>query len=239
MTDAISFPPLLDLSTAELQVGKQHLLSEIARGREKTLRPVVPPLARGRRLAWAAAVLVLVFAGVAYATGFNPFKGISAANHPATANDSLPAWLAADIAQFNSTYEQTGHGQLLPDSARLIRQLPSGMRFYTLATSAGDLCLANVYPPVSSNARGGFSCGDSLSQTTPITVGSEEPAGPATAISYGLAMDGVTAVSFMAGGGETTVPVTDNVWIYAGQANLQTVTVHWADGSTQALTNGR
>jgi hypothetical protein len=191
------------------------------------------------RLAWTAAVLALVFAGAAYAAGFNPFSGIAAANHPPTASDSLPAWMVADIARFNSAYEGTGHAQLLPDSARFIRQVPSGMRFYTIATSAGGLCLANVYPPGSSNAQGGVGCGDSLSQARPITLGGEEPSGPATAISYGLAMDGVTAVSFMAGGVETTVPVADNVWIYPGQADLQTVTVHWADGSTQTLSDGR
>ena len=194
---------------------------------------------RSPRLAWTAAVLALVFAGAAYAAGFNPFAGISAANHPSTTGDSLPAWMVTDIAQFNQIVEQMGHGNLLSDSARLVRQVPDGMRFYTIATSAGGLCLANVYPPGSSNAKGGIGCGDSLSQTKPITLESEEPSGPATAISYGLAIDGVTAVSFMAGGVETTVPVTDNVWIYAGQADLQTVTVHWADGSTQTLSNGK
>jgi hypothetical protein len=191
------------------------------------------------RIAWAAAVLVLVLAGAAYAAGFNPFAGISAADHPATSNDSLPAFLTADIAQFNSIYEQMGHGHLLPDSARFVRQLPSGMRFYTIATSAGGLCLANVYPPGSSNAKGGYGCGDSLSQSQPITIGSEQPNPATPPISYGLAMDGVTAVSFMAEGVETTVLVKDNVWAYEGQANLQSVIVHWADDSTQTLINGR
>ena len=42
------------------------------------------------RIAWVAAALVLAFVGAAYAAGFNPFAGISAANHPATPSDTLP-----------------------------------------------------------------------------------------------------------------------------------------------------
>lgn len=143
------------------------------------------------------------------------------------------------IAQFNSVYERMGHGHLLPDSTRLVRQLPSGMRFYTIATSAGGLCLANVYPPGGSNAKGGWECGDSLSQSRPITIGSQRPNRSVPPISFGLAIDGVTAVSFTAGGAETTVPVKGNVWAYEGQANLRSVTVHWADGSAKTLIDGR
>jgi hypothetical protein len=194
---------------------------------------------RSWRAASAAVVLALVLAGAAYAAGFNPFAGISAADHPATSNDSLPAFLTADIAQFNSIYERMGHGHLLSDSARFVRELPSGMRFYTIATSAGGLCLANVYPSGSSNAKGGYGCGDSLSRSQPITIGSQQPNPATPPISYGLAMDGVTAVSFMAEGVETKVPVKGNVWAYEGQANLHSVTVYWADGSTQSLINGR
>ncbi|MGH2884851.1 MAG: hypothetical protein ACRDPA_19475, partial [Solirubrobacteraceae bacterium] len=165
------------------------------------------------RFAWAAAALVLVFVGAAYAAGFNPFAGISAADHPATSNDTLPASLAAHIAEFSSTMEQMGHGHLLLDSTRFITQVPSGMRFYTIATSAGGLCLATVDPP-GTNATGGLGCGDTLSQSRPITIGSEQPNPATPPVSYGLALDGVTGVSFMAGGAESTVPVTDNVLAY-------------------------
>lgn len=220
-------------------------LDELATTLEAYAGPPRPrkPLAQHQwrpwRLAWAAAALAMALAGAAYAAGFNPFAGISAADHPASPRDSLPAFLAADIAEFNSTYERMGHGHLLPDSARFVRRLPSGMRFYTIATSAGGLCLANVYPPGSSNAKGGYGCGDSLSQSRPITIGSQQPNPATPPISYGLATDGVTAVSFMAGGVETTVRVKDNVWAYEGQANLRSVTVHWANGSTQKLVDGR
>jgi hypothetical protein len=200
---------------------------------------LAPHRSRPWRLAGAAAVTVLVFAGAVYAAGFNPFGGISAANHPATSRDVVPAFLTARIAQFNSVYERLGHGHLLADSARFVRRLPSGMRFYTIATSTGGLCLADVNPPGSSNAKGGWECGDSLNQSRPITIATERLNQSVPPISFGLAMDGVTAVSFTAAGAETTVPVTDNVWAYEGQANLRSVTVHWADGSTRTLVDGR
>lgn len=188
------------------------------------------------RIAWAAAALVLAFVGAAYAAGFNPFPGIAAANHPATSTDTLPASLTAHIAEFSSGMERYGHGRLLPDTARFITQLPSGMRFYTIATSAGGLCLATVR----SSGGSGLECGDSLSKSRPITIASERPNRATPPVSYGLAMDGVTAVSFKAHGHQTTVPVKDNVWAYEGQNGaLRSVTVHWRNGSMQTLIDGR
>ena len=217
-------------------------LDELANTLESYAGPArprrLPVRRRGRpwRVAWAAAALVLVSVGAAFAAGFNPFAGISAANHPATSSDTLPASLTAHIAQFSSGMERYGHGRLLPDTARFITQLPSGMRFYTIATSAGGLCLATVRSP----GGNGLECGDSLSKSRPITIGSARPNRATPLVSYGLALDGVTAVSFMAGGIETTVPVKDNVWAYEGQNGaFRSVTVHWEDGSTQTLIDGR
>ena len=188
------------------------------------------------RIAWVAAALVLVSVGAAYTAGFNPFAGISAANHPATPSDALPASLTAHIAKFSSAMEQMGHGRLLPDTARFITQLPSGMRFYTIATSAGGLCLATVRSP----GGNGLECGDSLSKSRPITLASEQVNQATPPVSYGLAMDGVTAVSFKAHGHQTTLPVKNNVWAYEGQNGaLRSITVHWKNGSTQTLIDGR
>jgi hypothetical protein len=187
------------------------------------------------RFAWTAAALVLVFVGAAYAAGLNPFAGISAADHPPTSNDTLPASLTAHIAEFSSGIERYGHGRLLPDTARFITQVPSGMRFYTIATSAGGVCLATVR----SSGSNSLECGDSLNRSRPITIGSERTNRASPPVSYGLATDGVTGVSFMAGGTETTVPVRDNVWAYEGRANLRSITVHWQNGSTQRVIDGR
>lgn len=212
-------------------------LDELANSLESYAGPaqprIVPVRERRRpwRIAWAAAAVALVCVGAAYAAGFNPFVGISAANHPATSSDTLPASLTAHIAEFSSNMERLGHGHLLTDTARFITRLPSGMRFYTIATSAGGLCLATVR----SRGGNGLECGDSLSKSRPITIESERTNRATPLVSYGLALDGVTAVSFIAGGTETTVPVKDNVWAYEGQANLRSVSVHWKDGSTQTL----
>jgi hypothetical protein len=194
---------------------------------------------RPRRIACVAAALVLVFVGAAYAAGFNPFTGISAANHAATPSDALPPFLTFHIAEFSSAMEKMGHGHLLLDSARSITQLSSGTRFYTIATSAGGVCLAIVDHPASNAKGGGLECGDSLSRSRPITIVSEQVNRSTPRVSYGLALDGVTAVSFRAGGAEKTVPVKDNVWAYEGQANLRAIAVHWENGSTQTLIDGR
>ena len=217
-------------------------LDELARTLESYAGPARPrpvPVRRRRqpwRIAWAAAALALVFVGAAYAAGFNPLPGISAAAHPATSSDALPPALTAHIAEFSSSMERMGHGRLLPDTARFITELPSGMRFYTIATSAGGLCLATVRSP----GGNGLECGDSLSQSRPITLASERTNRATPPVSYGLAMDGVTAVSFKAHGHETAVPVKNNVWAYEGQNGaLRSVTVHWRNGSTQTLVDGR
>ena len=179
--------------------------------------------------------MVLVFVGAAYAAGFNLFPGISAADHPATSNDTLPASLTVHLGEFSSNMERSGHGRLLPDTTRLITQVPSGMRFYTIATSAGGLCLATVR----SSGGNGLECGDSLSRSRPITITSERTNRATPPVSYGLALDGITAVSFKAHGHQTTVPVKSNVWAYQGEANLRSVTVHWQNGNTQTLIDGR
>jgi hypothetical protein len=43
------------------------------------------------------------------------------------------------------------------------------------------------------------------------------------------------AVSFMAGGQEVTVPVTNNVWAYEGQPTHGSITAHFKDGSTEPI----
>ena len=57
-------------------------------------------------------------------------------------------------------------------------------------------------------------------------------------LSYGIAQDGISAVSFIAEGKETTVPVKNNVWAYEGRNQaLRSITVHYANGTTQTLTH--
>src|SRR5439155_9718476 len=124
------------------------------------------------------------------------------------------------MATFNSVLEKSNGGHVLTDSSRFIRELPSGLRFYTFATSGGWLCLVSVHPPYTSTATGVAACGESLSQSHPITVVRERHNPEYPGDNFGLALDGVTAVSFEAGGTDTTVPVTNNVWSYEGPADI-------------------
>jgi hypothetical protein len=58
------------------------------------------------------------------------------------------------------------------------------------------------------------------------------------ALSYGIARDGVTALSFQAHGTEVTIPVSHNVWAYEGDSSLlQSFTAHYADGTTQTISH--
>jgi hypothetical protein len=83
-------------------------------------------------------------------------------------------------------------------------------------------------------------CGDPLNQNEPTTTASVHPNAATPPLAYGIAIDGVVSISFTAGEGETTVPVEENVWAYEGPSNaLQSLTVHYADGTSQTLTDGR
>jgi hypothetical protein len=51
-----------------------------------------------------------------------------------------------------------------------------------------------------------------------------------------LALDNVTAVSFMAGGKRVTVPVKNNVWAFEGDnSGLNSLTAHLADASVRTI----
>jgi len=57
-------------------------------------------------------------------------------------------------------------------------------------------------------------------------------------LSFGIAQDGIAAVSFRAHGREQTVRIKHNVWFYEGQSNvLGSITIHYANGETRTLTH--
>jgi len=218
----------------------QSVLNAYAGPPSPRKRPAPRGLRRLRPLAVAAIVTTaLAFAGLAIAAGFGAFNGIGAAEHPQGAADTLDPALVAGINAENAHLAGTATGQLLPDSARFIRQLPSGERIYALSTTTDMLCVLIVGRP-GSNMGSATSCGHPLNQNEPTTIGSVQANSATPPLAYGVAIDGVTAVSFMADGAETTVPVENNVWAYEGPSDaLQTLTVHYADGSTQTLIDGR
>lgn len=199
----------------------------------KRVEPVKLPRRRASRrrvVAVGLSAAVLLATGVAIAAGLNPFAGIGGASHAQTPRDALAP---AIVAQLNRA-----SGDLVANSSRLLGQLSSGHKIYVIATTTNDLCVLVTYhgkPAV-------LSCGNPLTQSQPVTLTStvlvKNGPNATPPLSYGIARDGITAVSFEAHGREQTVPVKNNVWFYEGNSNvLASITVHYANGRTRTLTH--
>ena len=182
----------------------------------------------------ALAVAALVGTGVAIADGIGAFDGIGAAQHPQTGADVLDAQTLAGLQKacpsetVQTFYMPFCH--LVLDSARLVGQVPSYGNVYVVTDTRGDLCTLFE--------GGDGSCGPPLSKAQPITFGTFNPS-PTTGgtfIASGLAVDGVTAVSFTVSGKAVEVPVKNNVWVYSEPNSHaktgQCVVAHLDDGST-------
>jgi hypothetical protein len=186
-------------------------------------------------LVTAVIVAALVGVGVAIAAGFGAFNGISAAQRPQTPADKIDPKLLAEI---NAAFEvRGGPGRLIPRSARLVRRL-SNARIYAVATKDGQLCVlaARLLNNNGKFDAAGMGCGSPLTQSEPSTAATFARDESSPAISWGITLDSVTAVSFMAGGHEVTVPVENNVWAYEGAAPTHgTLTAHFKDGSTETI----
>lgn len=179
-----------------------------------------------RRPVLLAAVVAaaLVVTGVAIAARIGAFDGIGSAQHP-----QRPADI---IDRQTKIFLQHLAPALLFDTSRVVGKLPSGRRVWVISNARGDLCVVVE--------RAVDACGPSLSDAQPTTIstwGGNRPGQPT--VSFGVARDGVTAISFMAQGREVTVRVKHNVWAYEGDSAVQaSATVHYADGRTATLTNG-
>lgn len=201
------------------------------------------PLARARRRRWgglrpvlvtAVAVAALAATGAAIADGFGAFNGISTAQRAQTGANVLPAAVLARVQEMNS--EAAAHSssglhipQLLPDTARVLGKMPDGSLVYGLSDTNGELCTIG-------EAGGG--CGPPLSRSQPITASFANPSPTAGGelTGSGVAIDGVTSVSFSVAGKTVTVPVTNNTWTYQEQDShadgASCFVAHFADGST-------
>jgi hypothetical protein len=222
----ISIPPLRDLPPRRLEARKRHLLGEIARLEQPGRRPLL------RRPVLAAVVVAaaLALTAVAVADGLGAFDGIGAAQHPQTGADVIdPATRAYMECRTETTPCMPIIRGILFQTARVVGRLPSGQNIYVVTTTSNSLCFV-VGPP-----HPEWSCDDPLSRSHPSTVflyGQDPAITPPT---FGIALDGVTSVSFDANGREVTVPVKDNVWIYPGNVLFgaySRLTAHFADGST-------
>jgi hypothetical protein len=198
-------------------------------------RPTRHGLRRFRHvLLVAVAVVAVAGAGVGIADGFGAFDGIGAAQHPQTGADVLDATtlLGLQKACPNETVQPfyMPFCHLVLDSARLVGQIPSSGNVYVVKDTRGDLCTLFE--------RGDGSCGPPLSKSQPITFGTFNPSSTrgGTFIASGLAIDGVSAVSFTVNDKAVEVPVTNNVWVYSepnSHAKLgRCIVAHLDDGST-------
>ncbi|HJU37751.1 MAG TPA: hypothetical protein VJ716_10085 [Gaiellaceae bacterium] len=131
------------------------------------------------------------------------------------------------------------------NTARKVGQLPNGRNVYVVTGRLNDLCTVVGQPTVPPDPI--VLCGEPLSDTHPATITAHYAVtnDPATHwVVYGLALDGVTSVSFQPtqangrpAGPEVTVPVKDNLWIYSSNDVrevdvFQPVKAHFADGTT-------
>jgi hypothetical protein len=190
-------------------------------------------------IAAALAAAALAAVGIAAAEGLDPFAGIGAADHPAGSSDQLEPAIAAEIARLNAEGPDRGPpGKLVAASARLVSQLGSGRRIYVISTTTNSLCVLIQEQP-GTTEDSAIGCGSPLSQAQPTTEMSVQARPDTPPLSFGVAKDNVVSVSFQAGGVETTVPVTDNVWAYEGSSGiLRSLTVHFSDGSEETLGHG-
>lgn len=175
----------------------------------------------------AVAVVALAGASVAIARGFGAFNGLSNTQHPQIGAAVLdPATLAGINAINNEHAKLHIPEQLLPNTARVLGKMPNGTPVYGLSDTRGSLCIVGGI---------GGSCDLPLSTTHPVITMETNRTGD-DPVAYGVVMDGISAVSFEAGGHQVTVPVKDNVWYYAGPNSAsERMTIHFADGSSEVL----
>ena len=202
-----------------------------ARPRERAVRH------RARRwrplLVVAFAVLALAGTGVAIANRLGAFdggvfNGIGAAHHPQTSDDVIDPAIRAYM---------DGNGckhPCHPLDSRRIAQLPDGANLYVFGTTWKGLCFVAGPPPTPAN------CSSALSRSHPSTVWFYSSGSDSSDwFVFGVAVDGVTEVSFEPNGQQVTVPVKGNVWTYrndslsamTGLIGLP-LTAHFADGTT-------
>jgi hypothetical protein len=202
--------------------------------------PRVAPTANGVRrfrhvVVVALAVAALVGAGAAIADELGAFDGIGAAQHPQSGADVLDAKTLAELqnacpreALQPAFYMSSCH--LVIDSARLVGEIPSFGNVYVVTDTRGDLCTLFE--------GGAMGCGPPLSKSQPITFGTfnRSPTTGGTFVASGLAIDGVSSVSFSVSGDSVEVPVRHNVWVYSQPNSHATVgrcvVAHLEDGST-------
>ena len=233
--------------------------------------------ARQRRALVALSVLLLagLAAGLTFAFGsrgggssgghLGAFKGLSVAQHGQAGANVLPPRALAAINEGNAGQKRliaraakagrhvSYGGYWLPATARLVGRAPDGTTFYGLSTTSGRLCIVEYIAPLDFSTW----CVSPLSRSRPITLdASLSGVGRLSKIldAGGVAIDGVTSVSFTVLRGNTsstcawsdspscrakrvgiTVPVKNNVYhlsTHSSSSSIHGVVAHFGDGST-------
>lgn len=220
-------------------------------------------------LAGLAAGLTLAFSSRGGGSGgghLGAFKGLSVAQRAQAGANVLPPRVLATIAEGNAEQRRliasaakagqhvSYGGYWLPDTARLVGKAPDGTTFFGLSTTSGRLCIVEYVAPLYSPMW----CGLPLSRSRPITMDAGLSGGlgrPNKILEVaGVAIDGVTSVSFTVLRGNTSstcawsdsascrakpvrisVPVRNNVYrlnTHASSEGIHGVVAHFADGST-------
>src|SRR5437868_2941701 len=110
--------------------------------------------------------------------------------------------------------------------------MPSRRRAARFVPSSSD-CESNAYNL--KKPAYGSAC-SRLTRKVPTIISSFKANPESPVFSWGIAVDGVTAVSWMAGRrGVVTVPVRHNAWVHLGNASFKHFTVHFADGKTEKI----
>lgn len=177
------------------------------------------------------AVVALALVGVAIADGFGAFNGISAAQGAQT--PAALKWAKQLQGTCPATSPSAGSSIYVPQCHLVLasaRLLSPGSKVYVVTDTHGDLCFSFAF---------GDACGPPLDASRPITLGvaNTGPIPPGGTLTVGgVALDGVTSVSFTIWGKPVTVPVEDNTYVYTRTKSTahdaHCVVAHMADGSS-------
>jgi hypothetical protein len=188
-------------------------------------------------LAVAVASLLTIVASAVAATGVfrkagsSPIAGVAAIDRPRAASDALDNRTAGWLSSLDATGRSPQIGDHRLGESKRLGMLPDGRVLYVVPTTMNRLCVVSATDD---------SCGDPLSEASPITLTIVDPDGPGGAgpLAYGAALDGVASVSFSAEEKTRTVPVRRNFFALQGKPTdtteaLSAPIVTFADGQSQ------
>jgi hypothetical protein len=141
----------------------------------------------------------------------NPLQGISAAAQAPTGVSDASAHM--ELTSLEARVSGPLADQVI-DQARLLPVAVSGMSLYVIPSTNGDLCVF-----LEQNSE---SCTSPLTDSHPATfsVVDLDGSGGEGPIVFGVAEDGISAISFSVAGETETVAVHDNVFSYQAAANV-------------------